>query len=392
MVAPQPFFRARGTPFSVLHRIRALLETGHSVDLVTYPIGEDIALPGLTILRSGKPPFVNDVKIGPSISKLFLDFALYSATVRQLRQSRYDVLHTHEEAAFFGPRLARKFELIHVYDMHSSLPQQLGNFGSFNLAPLRWVFERLERYVLKNSDGVITICSDLADVAVPLCDGVPHSMIENTGDDAKVFTPEDSNIREQLGLDKKKVLVYTGTLEPYQGIDILLRAFKLVVAQQPDVHLVVVGGREGQVAGYQDMARELGIGKAVSFTGMVSPAKIPAFVRLADVIVSPRSSGTNTPLKIYGYLRAGCPLVATNLATHTQVLDDNVAHLVDPTPEAFAEGICTVLRDDEYRRRLAEAARQRAEQEFADEHYVAKVAGFYEDVLAHLAPRDAGTS
>ena len=44
MIAPQPFFRARGTPFSVLHRIRALVLLGHSVDLVTYPFGEPVPL------------------------------------------------------------------------------------------------------------------------------------------------------------------------------------------------------------------------------------------------------------------------------------------------------------------------------------------------------------
>ena len=52
MVAPEPWFRPRGTPFSVLHRIRALLRLGHSVDLLTYPFGDDPALPGLRLQRS----------------------------------------------------------------------------------------------------------------------------------------------------------------------------------------------------------------------------------------------------------------------------------------------------------------------------------------------------
>jgi len=73
MVAPQPFFSARGTPFSVLHRIRALIEHGHTVDLVTYGYGEDIALEGLTTYRCAKLPLIQRVKIGPSIPKIFLD-------------------------------------------------------------------------------------------------------------------------------------------------------------------------------------------------------------------------------------------------------------------------------------------------------------------------------
>ena len=52
MVAPQPFFRPRGTPFSVLHRIRGLTMLGHTVELVTYPFGETPSIAGLTIHRA----------------------------------------------------------------------------------------------------------------------------------------------------------------------------------------------------------------------------------------------------------------------------------------------------------------------------------------------------
>ncbi|MEM9592044.1 MAG: glycosyltransferase family 4 protein, partial [Pseudomonadota bacterium] len=128
MVAPQPFFRARGTPFSVVHRIRALCEAGHQVDLVTYPFGEDVQIEGLRTVRSARPPFVKDVKIGPSVAKLFLDVPLYFATRRMLKENNYDILHSHEEAAFFSVPLARRHGIKHVYDMHSSLPQQLRTF------------------------------------------------------------------------------------------------------------------------------------------------------------------------------------------------------------------------------------------------------------------------
>src|ERR1700731_49917 len=76
MIAPEPFFEARGTPFSEYHRIRALLDLGHTVDLVTYPFGKDVKLAGLRIVRAARPPFMTGVKIGPSPGKLFLDLAL----------------------------------------------------------------------------------------------------------------------------------------------------------------------------------------------------------------------------------------------------------------------------------------------------------------------------
>jgi hypothetical protein len=74
MIAPEPFFEPRGTPFSEYFRIKALSELGHEIDLATYPIGKDVEIPKLRIFRSMKIPFIHKVKVGPSIRKLFLDF------------------------------------------------------------------------------------------------------------------------------------------------------------------------------------------------------------------------------------------------------------------------------------------------------------------------------
>jgi hypothetical protein len=52
MIAPEPFFEPRGTPFSEYHRIRAMLELGHTVDLVTYPFGTACACSGASGRRS----------------------------------------------------------------------------------------------------------------------------------------------------------------------------------------------------------------------------------------------------------------------------------------------------------------------------------------------------
>lgn len=381
MIAPQPFFRARGTPFSVLHRIRALIESGHVVDLVTYPFGEDISLPRLRIIRASRPLFVREVGLGPSFAKLLLDIPLYLTATRALRQERYDVLHTHEEAAFFGMRLARKHGIPHIYDMHSSLPQQLANFKAYDLGAIRRVFQLLETRVLTTCDGVITICAELADIAMAQCGATPHVMIENTGDDSKVFTSRGDDPRAQLGLRDKRIVLYTGTLEAYQGIDLLLRAFARVWPRHDKAHLLIVGGRKEQIDSYREQARALGIEAAVTFVGTVHPAQIPGFLNAAELIVSPRCSGNNIPLKIYGYMRSRRPLVVTDMPTHTQTLDGEVAYLAPPTDEGFASGISRLLDNPALSQQLAQAAAERAEELFSDKDYVGKVASFYERVM-----------
>jgi len=385
MVAPQPFFRPRGTPFSVLHRIRALVEQGHSVDLVTYPFGEDVDLPNLKIIRSAKPPLIKDVKIGPSASKLLLDIPLFFTTRRLIASGQYDVVHTHEEAAFFGTPLSKRHSVPHIYDMHSSLAQQLENFKSYNVSIFRNLFKKLERYVIENSHGVITICPELAETAKPLCDGIPHSMIENTGDDRKIFGTSRRDVRGEFGLRDKLVVLYTGTLEKYQGIDLLVHAMAKLTRDRSNIHLLLVGGTDIQIEHYTAMAADLGISEEVTFTGMVPPMDIPSFIESADLIASPRISGTNTPLKIYGYLRSGKPIVATNLATHTQVLTPSVAMLVDPDVDKFADAIRRLADSPDERRKLAAAAADLSEKDFSDSEYTEKVVEFYSQVMHEAA-------
>src|SRR5262245_2231281 len=128
MLAPEPFFEPRGTPFSEFHRIKALTALGHHVDLVTYPIGRDVSLPNLRIVRSLRPPFVRSVPIGPSAVKVVLDLFMLPTILRVALAGRYDAIHSHEEMGLIGVWLSRLLRVPHLYDMHSSLPQQLSNF------------------------------------------------------------------------------------------------------------------------------------------------------------------------------------------------------------------------------------------------------------------------
>jgi len=385
MVAPQPFFRARGTPFSVLHRIRALVTNGYEVDLVTYPFGEDIDLPGLTIFRCPRPAFVTDVRIGPTVAKLRLDIPLYRLTRKLLFSRQYDLIHSHEEAAFFCVNLARKSGLRHLYDMHSSLPQQLENFGKFNFGPVQRFFQYQEDRVLESCDGVITICPDLATVVEAKKLDTPHCMIENTADDRLVFDAKDRNPKKELGLEGREIVIYTGTFEAYQGLDLLVDAFESLAKKRERAHLLLVGGRPEQVDEMRKTVRGKNLESRVTFTGTVHPSEIPSLIDAADIIVSPRSSGTNTPLKIYGYMRTGRPIVATDRFTHTQILSNETAKLVPATAPGLAAGLDELLENPEHAAALAEAARNFADREFSDRSYVDKVIGLYRQVLDRSA-------
>ena len=374
MIAPEPFFEPRGTPFSEYHRIRALLELGHTVDLVTYPFGEDVALPGLRVFRCLRPPFVRAVRIGPSLAKVPLDAALALTAVRRGLGGRYDLVHSHEEGAAIGLVLAAMLGVPHLYDMHSSLPQQLANFKYSRSRLLRWIFERLERVAVRRSRVVIVICPELARIVQAIGPGREPVLIENAPGAGEIGPGADrAEIRSRHGIDARAPLVlYTGTFEAYQGLDLLFGAAADVCRARADVRFLLAGGRPDQVTAARADVAAHGLSDRVIFAGERPAAEIPAYLEAADVLVSPRSRGTNTPLKIYQYLRAGRPIVATRLLTHTQVLDDEVAMLTGATAPEFAAGILRALGDPAAAARLGEAARALAASKYSYDAYLAR--------------------
>jgi glycosyltransferase involved in cell wall biosynthesis len=374
MIAPEPFFEPRGTPFSEFHRIRALVELGHTVDLVTYPFGKDVSIPGLRVFRSLRPPFVNEVRIGPSLAKIPLDALLALTVIRRALSERYDAVHSHEEGSFIGVVLAAALGVPHLYDMHSSLPQQLTNFAFSRSRVLRRIFEVLERFVIRRSRVVIVICPHLEETVKTIDRVVPTVLIENSpGSGDTPVAGSGQRIRRELGLSgTTPIVLYTGTFEAYQGLDLLFGAAAHVAQRRPDVRVVLAGGRPDQIDAARAAARAAGLADAVIFAGQRPADEIPAFLDAADVLVSPRSSGTNTPLKVYQYLRSGRPIVATRLLTHTQVLDDAVAFLSDATPEGFGAAILDALSDPERARTVGARARQLAETKYSYEAYLTR--------------------
>ncbi|MEC4681340.1 MAG: glycosyltransferase family 4 protein [Nitrospirota bacterium] len=368
MVAPQPFFEARGTPISVLGRLRALSTLGHQIDLVTYHIGQDVAIPGVAIFRTLRIPFMKQVPIGPSLRKVFLDCFVLLKTMRMLITKKYDLIHTHEEACFFGYVLAKWFGIPHVYDMHSSLPQQLRNFEYAKYSLLIRVFQWLEQKVINSSQAVITICPALRDHVQRINAGVPQILIENVpteGNPDDVTAEESRNFTATYSLEGKIIVLYAGTFEPYQGLNLLISSAERVIRKIPNVVFVLMGGNPKQFEVYQNQVADIGLLSNFRFTGMRPTHEIPKAIRSCNVLVSPRISGTNTPLKIYGYLQSGKPIVATNLYTHTQVLNSEVAMLVDPNPQTFAEGICAVLESTGLASSLGEHARKMFDQQYS---------------------------
>lgn len=406
VIAPEPVFTPRGTPFSVYHRLAVAAELGVLTDLLTYEEGRDPDLPGLTVHRIPRVPLLPPVRIGPSFGKLVRDVLMVLWTLGLLIRRRPDVVHAHEEAVFWCRAFKPLFGFRLIYDMHSSLPQQLTNFDFTSSRLLIGLFERLENSALEAADAVLTISPALAEVALGrMSEPGRHVLLENCvldrvrlrgdaggppgtpgGGQAAPGADPRSGAPWLADWAEADVVVYAGTLEPYQGIDLLLEAFARVRQRRPAARLLVVGGSDSQVAAYRAVADRLELGDACRFTGSVPQPTARALMRRARVLVSPRTRGTNTPLKVYELLASGIVFVATRIESHTQVLDDSVCVLAEPEPAALAEGLLTALEGGEGVRRRAERARQLYDERYSRSAYRARLAS----VLDRLAPPGKG--
>lgn len=381
MISPEPFFEPRGTPFSVYHRCVALSKSGYRIDLLTYPFGEDVEIPDMVIHRIPRVPFIKRVKVGPSLVKIPLDIILFIKAVLMLAKGDYEVIHTHEEASFFGALIKKIFRIKHVYDMHSSLPEQLVNYNFMKNRNFLKLAYLIERFILRESDAVIAICESLHIHASKYCLTDKVKLIENppVSDNLPANHQERiSRLREELSIRNKKVIVYTGTFENNQGLDLLLKSISYVIKKEEQVKYILVGGEPRQIEALKEMASKLGVIDFVKFTGQKPPEEMSIYMAVADILVSPRIIGVNTPLKIYSYLSSGKPILATNLPTHTQVLDDKVAMLVEPTPEGFAKGIIELFESPELCERLGTNAKRLADEKYSYDKYVSKVASVYD--------------
>jgi glycosyltransferase involved in cell wall biosynthesis len=382
-VAPQPFYEDRGTPIAVRQVLQALGQLGYAVDLLTYPVGSDVTIPGLRIFRGANPFGFRSVPVGLSVRKLLLDISLAAALRAHLRSQSYTCVHAVEEMAFPAALLGRRYGVPVLYDMQSSLPEQLSQRAPFTWAPVRRILERLERWLIDRSDLIV----GSAGLAAQVHRAAPNAPVREwhfPSAPVEAEAPDVGALRERLGLSAEEpVILYSGTFEHYQGLPELIAAIPLVRAQVPSATFVLVGADRANGLATQASTEALLRSGALRIVERQPRSEMAAYLAMADVLVSPRAYGGNLPLKIFDYLAAGRPIVATDIPTHRTVLAEDRAVLVAPNTEAIAQGILAVLGDRLRAQRLAAAARSYAQTHLGWNRFVDSVEALYAEVERH---------
>jgi glycosyltransferase involved in cell wall biosynthesis len=183
--------------------------------------------------------------------------------------------------------------------------------------------------------------------------------------DLELFTAgtEKDTTRARLGLGDAPVIIFTGSFQPWHGVETLIQAFTRVVTEVPDARLLLVGDGRLRKKLEADV-QTAGLANNVIFTGSVAHQAIPDLVNIADVAVAPYTQAETelwfSPLKLFEYMALGKAVVASNVGQIAEVIQDGHSGMLVEPGNASQLGITlvTLLQDAGLRRKLGDRARR----------------------------------
>ncbi|HAO12001.1 MAG TPA: glycosyl transferase family 1 [Planktothrix sp. UBA8407] len=363
--------------------LKVLSERGENIDVVAYPEGRNVTYNNVTLYRTIKVPGCNNVRPGFSVKKLVYDILMIFKVLQLTFHKKYDLIHAVEETSFIALLIKFLFKIPYVYDMDSSLAQQMVEKYP-QLSPVKSVFNHFEGLAVKHAKAVVPVCQALAN---DIAEYNPKKVVLLTDVSLLKSNPDQltEDLKQNLNINNL-LMMYVGNLESYQGIDLLLDSFAIALKQTQQADLVIIGGEPGDIQFYQQKAQQLGISDHIHFLGKKPTTELDTYLYQADILVSPRTKGKNTPLKIYSYLDSGKAVLATDLLTHTQVLNTEVAQLAAPDPEAFAQGMVNLIDNGTLRAKLGEAGKALVQEKYSYTAFRQQANRLYDELKQELLP------
>ncbi len=302
-----------------------------------------------------------------------------------------DILHAHSPClnGLAALRAGKKHGLPVVYECRAFWEDAAVDHGTSSEGGLRYRLTRaLETKVFREANAVTTICEGLKGDIVKR--GIPESkvtVIPNAVDIERFSTSQqrDEALAAKLGLQGKSVLGFIGSFYAYEGLSLLVKSLPAILAESPDVRLLLVGGgpQEPEV---KALVEQLGLSDIVCFTGRVPHDEVGKYYDLVDIFVYPREhmrlTDLVTPLKPLEAMAQERLVLASDVGGHKELIRDgeNGRLFNAGSSEALAEAALTMLKERDAWPGLKQRGRNFVEQE---RNWPASIAR-YQDVYAPL--------
>jgi len=277
-----------------------------------------------------------------------------------------------------------------VYEVRAFWEDAAVDHGTTREGSLRYKLTRaMETYAFKHVDAVTCICEGLrADIVARGIPAKKVTVIPNAVDIEKfpLGSAPDPVLQASLGLNGVRVLGFIGSFYAYEGLDLLLQALPAILAQAPDVRVLLVGGGP-QEANLKQQAASLGITDKIVFTGRVPHSEVNRYYDLVDLLVyarhSMRLTELVTPLKPLEAMAQGQLFVASDVGGHKELVRHGETGWLFKADDAtaLADGVLSMLSHQERWSAIRAAGRAFVESERNWKTSVARYQAVYGGLL-----------
>lgn len=283
----------------------------------------------------------------------------------QIKKVQPDVIY--ERVAYLqnsGIKMARKHGIRHVSEINAPYPQERVSFSgkSFFVNAAK----NIEREILVRSDGISVVSSALKQYLaqiLPDAEGkikvVPNAVnpINMNFSDEKA-----ANLKQSFGLDKELVVGFVGSMFPYHGVDILIKAFAKI-PDEMQVRLLIIG--DGSILHeLKALARSLGVFQKLIFTGSLPHREVYANIHIMDITCLPKTNWYCSPIKIFEYGLLKKPVIAPNVIPMHDVMGPDDGELVEPNVDDFYQALMKLIENESRRNLIADNWHRKVMEEY----------------------------
>ena len=369
--------------------IRNWEKQGHSICLLH---------PGNTIGKQYKEGEISN-KVLLVFERYKKDWKFGQALANEIRQRSYDIVYHRFASSSIFPLIRSKFLPVSmILEINADLDADLrGYWGSSVFMRTLIKFLAYTQYLI--ADHIIVVSEGIRNKIIRRFPKLQKNItVVPNGADLDVFQPLDHiQCRSKLGLDgDQHILSFTGNFHPYQGVGTIIQAAKQLLDHKFPFTVILVG--EGaEETNLKDLVLEYRLTSNVIFTGWSDPDKTALYVGASDlclapytreVMIEPNQSQTynammkGSPLKIYTYMAAGRPVIASHFKEAGVFVEERGAGIaVEPeNPSMFAQEITNLLSDKERLIKMGNNARLAAETELGWDTVAERIA----DICTHV--------